>query len=81
MVASHRVIANGIHQLVVLWKEGEEAVGAHFDVDQLRDAGKDRHVAIVSSGHRQVGVVLNGQLYIAIRNTPRFLRWKAQQPK
>jgi hypothetical protein len=80
LLASHRVIANGIHQLVVLWKEGDEEVGAHFDVDQLRDAGKDRHVTIVSSGQRQVGVVLNGQLYVAVRNTARFLRWKAQQP-
>jgi hypothetical protein len=79
-LASDRVIANGVHQLVVLWNEGGNEVGAHFDVDQLRDAGKERHVTIVSSGRRQVGVVLNGQLYMAIRNTPRFQRWKGQQP-
>jgi len=78
-LASHRVVANGMHQLVVLWKEGDEEVGAHFDVDQLRDVGADRNVTIISSGRRQVGVVLNDQMYIAIRNTPRFLRWKAQQ--
>lgn len=77
-VASHRVVANGIHQLVVLWKEGDDQVGAHFDVDQLRDADDVRDVTVVSSGRRQVGVVLNGQLYLALRNNPRFLRWKAQ---
>ena len=78
-IMSHRVVANGIHQIVVVWQEGDDEVGAHLDIDQLRDADKERHVTIVTSGRRQVGVVLNAQLYIALRNSPRFLRWKTQR--
>jgi len=75
-----RIAGGTMRHAVVEWDEDGIASGAHFDMDDPGDSQVSRDVIVIANlAQSNVAVVLGNRLYVGVRNSTLYRRWKTTQ--
>lgn len=77
-----RIAGGTMRHAVVEWDEDGISSGAHFDITEPDAGPVSRNVTVIANlAQSNVAVVLHDRLYVGVRNSTLYRRWKTQQPK